>query len=263
MTRGRSARPISAALWPCLLLTWTACSAAPGSDPETAEAGFTTVVSEPDVETVQAAPEDPSPNLVAEIDAEGAWGADDDAARRPTMPLDLGHFCPFEYGCGLNGHWFVIDSLPVYSSRGDLASQASHVSAGTCVVATAAYMMVQEPGIVVLSEPVEIPSGDTPYDRSLQRMLGDFEGMQAGDTLYVLAIGAEAMATVWVNGRQVSTEPFWSYRDELSQPTTTWWVQLGAEEPSWLAFTGSNVRGVDIGNIDGERLVPPPECPTG
>ena len=157
------------------------------------------------------------------------------------LPLVQVGACPFE--CCTYRSWTADSIIEVYAwERADRPRQVAFtLETGDDFEAVTGNVHVLEPAVLTVV---------APYEQGLYS--GDTLRMVPGDTAFVLDYLGEGFFNVWLNGRALEVEAFWSApgtmtgdstvmpgRSDRDFPVTEWWVQVrtATDEEGWVHVT--------------------------
>ncbi len=159
-----------------------------------------------------------------------------------TLPYVAADACPGE-GCTY-GTWLACGPIDVYEAYGAEAPVRRTLAAGDAFEVTTGVVIVDEPGVVVVTRRVErlaVASGGGP--------------LLPNDTIYVLDYLGEGFFNIWHEGAIAEVEVFWpwenmvvgpafQYAGEVVRPgRSAFWAHGTAPEGTtgWIAVEGSRL----------------------
>lgn len=164
----------------------------------------------------------------------------------PPMPFVVDHACPGE-GCSL-GHWLACRDLTLRRAPRMNSEIVFHVHRGQKLLATAARVIVEQPGIVVFTDTFRVGKSEGPLTTRNSTL------MTPRDTAFLVDYIGEGQWHWWRNGQIDEADLPWS--DPASdrpkhgamtlvrEPSSRWWVHatVGAKL-GWVSIGAGDVAG--------------------
>jgi hypothetical protein len=152
----------------------------------------------------------------------------------PPIPFDDEGACPFE-GC-VYREWTTNAPVQVLTERRQDAPVAFELAKGARVTALTGVVSTVVPGIVELTEPLEVATGQGTIP------------MRAGEVFYLLTYQGEGFGKAWIKDRVYSDVDLSRFKPKRN-PTAIWWVKVrsGRGQVGWTShpdlFDGKDALG--------------------
>ncbi len=148
---------------------------------------------------------------------------------RPTAPHIVRNACPFE--CCRYGKWVFGDTVLVRVAPWDTAAVMHTILPGTGAQADSGHVVLVELGAAVVT----------------RRGSHTRQGLQVGDTLWILDYEGEGSYRAWARGRSMGWDREYPYRDLrlLRYPRQVWWVHVTRSNGASGWVNMDDVRNVD------------------
>ena len=169
-----------------------------------------------------------------------------DAQNALPLPFVVEHACPGE-GCEL-GHWLVCRDLTLRREPRRNSPAVLQLHRGQKLLATAAHVTVERPGVVVFTDTVRLGRSEDPLTTENSTL------MTPRDTAFLLDYVGEGVWHWWRNGQISEVSLPWSdpasdipTRGAMTltrEPTSTWWVHATVGTKSgWVPIASGDVAG--------------------
>ena len=129
----------------------------------------------------------------------------------PPLPFEDAGACPFE-GCTYRA-WTTNMPVRVLTERRQDAPVAFELPRGARVTAVTGVVVTVVPGIVELTQPAEVDTGQGTV------------AMKAGEVFYLLTYQGEGYGKAWINGRVYTDVDLSAFKPKRGA-TAIWWVQV-------------------------------------